>query len=259
MDMILFFIISFLASVVGAICGIGGGIIIKPVLDLLRLENVTTISFLSGCTVLSMSCYSVCKSLMAGEQRVDKHIGTPLAIGAAAGGLFGKELFTYIKGLFKNQNAVGSVQAICLALITLGTLVYTLEKRKIRTHTVENPVACVGIGMTLGVMSSFLGIGGGPINLVVLFFFFSMDTKTAAANSLYLILFSQLASLLSTLITREVPPFQWQTLVLMVSGGIGGGIAGRLLNRQMSEKTVEKLFVSLMIVLIGVSIFNAWR
>ncbi|MEI3183290.1 MAG: sulfite exporter TauE/SafE family protein [Lachnospiraceae bacterium] len=39
-------------------------------------------------------------------------------------------------------------------------------------------------------MSSFLGIGGGPINLVVLLYFFSMDTKAAAQNSLYIILFS---------------------------------------------------------------------
>ena len=29
----LFFIISFGASIIGAICGIGGGVIIKPVLD----------------------------------------------------------------------------------------------------------------------------------------------------------------------------------------------------------------------------------
>ena len=30
---LLFFIISFGASIIGAICGIGGGVIIKPVLD----------------------------------------------------------------------------------------------------------------------------------------------------------------------------------------------------------------------------------
>ena len=30
---VLFFLISFGASIIGAICGIGGGVIIKPVLD----------------------------------------------------------------------------------------------------------------------------------------------------------------------------------------------------------------------------------
>lgn len=67
---ILFLIVSFLASSAGALCGIGGGVIIKPVLDMFHLASVSSISFLSGCTVLSMSCYSVGKSLLAGEHEV---------------------------------------------------------------------------------------------------------------------------------------------------------------------------------------------
>ena len=58
------FLVSFLASTVGAVCGIGGGVIIKPMLDLLHIGSVQTISFLSGCTVLSISSYSVIKNCM---------------------------------------------------------------------------------------------------------------------------------------------------------------------------------------------------
>ena len=257
--MLIFLVVSFLASVIGAICGIGGGIIIKPVLDLFHLESVSTISFLSGCTVLSMSFYSVGRSILAGEKRVEMKTGTPLAIGAAAGGVAGKAFFGYIKGLFENQNAVGAVQAVCLAVITLSTLIYTLNKAKIKTRRVDSPAVCVLIGLALGVMSSFLGIGGGPINLVVLFYFFSMDTKTAAANSLYIILFSQLASLISTLVTGNLPEFQWPILALMVAGGIGGGIAGRTLNRRMDNTAVDKLFMCLMVVIIGINIYNGWQ
>ena len=184
MEALLFFVVSLLASTAGAICGIGGGVIIKPTLDLFGLASVSTISFLSGCTVLSMSCYSVGKSMLAGEKSVDLHTGTPLAIGAAIGGVVGKQMFTVIRDASSNPNMVGGIQAGCLALITLGTLVYTLKKAGIRTHRVTSPVACVAIGLVLGVMSSFLGIGGGPIKLVVLGYFFSMDSKTAAANSL---------------------------------------------------------------------------
>lgn len=39
------FLVSFLASTVGAVCGIGGGVIIKPMLDLLHIGSVQTISF----------------------------------------------------------------------------------------------------------------------------------------------------------------------------------------------------------------------
>ena len=255
----LFLIVSFLASTVGAICGIGGGVIIKPVLDMFHLETVTTISFLSGCTVLSMTCYSVGRSILAGERRVALRTGTPLAIGAAIGGLLGKQLFTYIRSLFADQNTVGAVQAVCLAVITLGTLVYTINKGRIHTKTVRSAPVCAAIGSALGIMSSFLGIGGGPINLVVLFYFFSMDTKTAAANSLYIILFSQLAGVLSAVLTNSVPHFQLATLLLMAAGGIGGGMAGRALNRRMDEKTVDRLFIALMAVIICISICNCWQ
>ena len=109
----------------------------------------------------------------------------------------------------------------------------------------------------MGALSAFLGIGGGPINLVVLFYFFSMETKTAAQNSLYIILFSQITSLLTTLITHSVPEFTLPALVLMIAGGIGGGIAGRTLNKRMSSRAVDKLFLVLMGIIILISIYNA--
>lgn len=256
---LIFFLVSLLASTVGAICGIGGGVIIKPVLDLFHLETVSAISFLSGCTVLSMSCYSVGRAMLAGERKVSLSTGTPLALGAAVGGLLGSRLFSAVKAMFENPNTVGSVQAVCLAIVTAGTLIYTLNKDRVRTLQVENKAACVVIGLFLGCMSSFLGIGGGPINLVVLYFFFSMDTKTAAANSLYIIFFGQLFSLFATLAAHTVPPFRPAVLVLMVAGGIGGGVIGRVLNKKMDNRLVERLFIGLMAVIIAISLFNAIR
>ncbi|MGN0985054.1 MAG: sulfite exporter TauE/SafE family protein [Candidatus Enterenecus sp.] len=256
---ILFFVVSFLASIVGAICGIGGGVIIKPVLDLLQMGSVSTINFLSGCTVLSMSLYSVGKSFVNRDSKVDVATGTPMAIGAAVGGVVGKQLFSLIRGLFADPNTAGGVQAVCLGIITVGTLAYTLCKYRIHTHKLTGKAVCLVIGLLLGIMSSFLGIGGGPINLVVLYYLFSMDTKTAAANSLYIILFSQLASLITTLVTHSVPEFQWPALILMVAGGIGGGIVGRALNKKLDNRAVDKLFIALMAVIIAICVLNAVR
>ena len=256
---LLFAVISFLASIAGAICGIGGGVIIKPVLDLFGWASVSTISFLSGCTVLSMSCYSVGKSMLAKDSSVDLKIGTPLAIGAALGGVLGKQMFSMVKEMSPNPDMVGGVQAGCLAVITLYTLIYTINKNSIHTKHVQSIPGCLVIGVVLGIMSSFLGIGGGPINLVVLYYFFSMETKTAAANSLYIILFSQITSLITTLVTRTVPEFTITTLVLMVIGGILGGVAGRIINKRIDNRMVENLFIGLMFVIILISVYNTWN
>lgn len=70
MEMLIIMIVCFFSSVVGAICGIGGGVIIKPVLDATGIMEVATASFLSGCTVLSMSRYHFIRTYEVRIKRV---------------------------------------------------------------------------------------------------------------------------------------------------------------------------------------------
>lgn len=256
---IVVFLVCFLSSTAGAICGIGGGVIIKPVLDAFGVMSVSAVSFLSGCTVLSMTTYSVLKSKLSGESHIEQKTGFPLAVGAAFGGVAGKWLFSLISSLSPDRDKVGAVQAACLFVVTLGTLFYTIYKDRIKTYHVTAAAVCVVIGLVLGILSSFLGIGGGPINLVVLFFFFSMPTKTAAENSLYIIFFSQIASLLSSAVSGSIPEFKISMLVLMAAGGIAGGIAGRTVNKKLSEKLVNRLFMVLMVVILFINLYNIYR
>src|SRR5699024_6122389 len=95
--------------------------------------SVSAISFLSGCTVLSMSFYSVLKSKLNHDSVIDMGITTYLGIGAAVGGIVGKQAFQYVQNLFPDANTVGAVQAIVLMLVTIGTLIYTINKKKIKT------------------------------------------------------------------------------------------------------------------------------
>lgn len=256
---IIVFLVCFLSSIAGAICGIGGGVIIKPVLDALDVMSVSAVSFLSGCTVLSMTTYSVLKSRAGGDSHIEHKTGLPLALGAAVGGVAGKWMFSFVSSLSPDKDRVGAVQAACLFVITLGALLYTLRKDRIRTYHVASPALCAVIGIFLGILSSFLGIGGGPINLVVLFFFFSMSTKAAAENSLYIIFFSQIASLISSVVSGSVPEFRTAMLFLMAAGGIGGGIAGRMANKKLTDRLVNRLFICLMIVILFINIYNIYR
>lgn len=258
MTYFLSFVISFLASIAGAICGIGGGVVIKPLLDSFGILDVKTISFLSGCTVLAMSTYSFVVAKVKKESLVDMKTGTPLAIGAAIGGIVGKSIFQILVRSF-DQNYVGAIQAGCLLIITFGTLIYTIYKAGIKTYHITNLTVCLLVGFFLGILSSFLGIGGGPINLVVLFFFFSMPTKVAAQNSLYIILFSQITSLLSSVITATIPAFSVFLLILMVIGGILGGFFGRKINKKINSHKVDILFMALMVVIIFINVYNIYR
>ena len=253
MDILFSFLICLIATTAGGISGVGGGVIIKPVMDATSGLPVATISFLSGCTVLAMSFTSMVRS-RGGEIQVEKRRGTPLALGAAVGGILGKQAFEIV--LQSGGNAVRIAQQALMILLTLGVLAYTRLRKRIVTKDVRHPAACVGIGLGLGLLSSFLGIGGGPINLAVLYYFFSMDTKTAALNSLYIILYSQAASLLMTLLRGNVPDFAWPMLICMAIGGITGGLIGSSLSRRMDNAGVDKLFLCLLIAITGISIYN---
>ena len=62
MLMFVFAIVVLTATIVGSISGIGGGVLIKPVMDASFPLTTSQISFLSGTTVLTMTIVSLLRS-----------------------------------------------------------------------------------------------------------------------------------------------------------------------------------------------------
>lgn len=251
---VMMFLVCLAASGVGSIAGYGGGVIIKPVLDALHILPVSTISFLSGCTVLAMSMASLLKSRGNGV-RLRVRTTTPLALGAAVGGLLGKALFELVRSSAE-ENWLGLVQSSLLLGITVLVWVYTRKRDRLPSYQLENLPVCALVGLALGVVSAFLGIGGGPLNVAFLFFFFSMEAKEAAKNSIFIILFSQAASLLSALCQRNVPEFAWSQLLMMAAGGVGGALLGAATSKKLDDKGVERLLLALMLGIMGINLYN---
>lgn len=91
---------------------------------------------------------------------------------------------------------------------------------------------------------------------MVLYYFFSMETKEAAQNSLYIILFSQAASTIRSVLTMDLAQVSVALIIGMVVCGICGGIAGRSINKHIDSERVDKLFIGLMVVIICINIYN---
>lgn len=250
-----YFIISAMASFVGAISGIGGGIIIKPLMDSLGTMSVSIISFLSGCTVLTMCTVSLIRNRKE-ETKINMDITLYLAIGACIGGILGKELFDRSRIIFGNDDLVGMTQSILLLLINLAIILYIKNKDKIKTYDVKDKKICVLIGLGLGMLSSFLGIGGGPLNIAAIYYFFSMKPKETALNSLFIIFFSQISSLLMTIITNSIPNFGVMILVVMCFGGVLGAIYGSHRSKKMNDNITQQFFSKVLILLVFINIFN---
>ena len=139
----------------------------------------------------------------------------------------------------------------------LGTLAYVRNRAHIRTKNVTSTFAASVIGLLLGMCSSFLGIGGGPMNLAVLYYFFSMGTKQAAVNSILIILLSQAMSLMMSLAAGSVPAFEVPVLLGMVCAGAIGGFVSARLHKKLSAEITDKLFSALLVVIFLICCYNA--
>ena len=254
-EALILFIVCILASSIGAVVGAGGGVIIKPVLDMIGILPVSTVSFCAGCTVLGMSVCSLIRNRKDGV-KLELKMSTALAIGAVGGGLIGKWLFELVRNGFGNERVLGAIQATFLTIITIGVFLYVCNKDKLPSKHVDNFLVAVIIGVFLGIISSFLGIGGGTSNVAVLFFFFSMEAKQAAKNSIYIIIFSQISSIVSAIATGSVPDFEWVNLICMVIGGISGALVGAAISKKIDNKGVEKILKALLVVIIIMDFYN---
>lgn len=251
------FIIALLASTIGSISGIGGGIIMKPVLDALSGYSIATISFLSGCTVLSMATVSVLRQRKSGGTALQAKPALLLSMGGVFGGILGKTVFELLKAQVPDST-VGAVQSAILLLCTLLVLCFMLRLSHIHTHRFEAWYAFGAVGLGLGLLSSFLGIGGGPINIFALMFFFSWDNQKSAVYSLCIIFFSQLSTLVLTLI-GGVPSYEPLTLALMCVGGIAGGLIGSGVAKRLSAKLTSRFFIGVLGIVLLTCVYNFVR
>jgi uncharacterized membrane protein YfcA len=249
---IVYFLIAILATTTGAGAGIGGGVIIKPALDALGGYDVFVIGVLSSATVLAMAIVSTAKCVKQGT-KFDMTL-IMLAAGAVAGGFLGKEAFSFIRSLM-SDNMLTTLQASILILL----LVIVLFRKKLPDWHIKNKIAVFLIGLVLGAVSAFLGIGGGPINVAVLCMFFAMDIKKAATGSIFIILFAQMTKLITIGVTTGFGGLDYSMLCFMIPGGVLGGFLGAWFKHRLKEKHIEALFFAVVVGVILLNIYNIVR
>lgn len=252
---IIYFFVALVATILGSMAGLGGGVIIKPILDFLGHYDVGTIGLLSSFTVFAMAVVAMIKQFHH-KFKVNVKNTTSIAIGSILGGNLGQSVLEQII-LASNETLVQIVQAIALALLLLFVTIYMNNKEKFKNYHVTNPIVCLLLGLVLGALASFLGIGGGPINVAFLTIFFSMEAKEAAVNSVFIILFSQASKILTVATGSGFGSYDLSMLYLMIPAGIIGGFIGSKLNLVASNKVIIKVFNVVVICVILLNIWNA--
>ena len=258
MQYVLYFLIAIGATTVGSLTGMGGGVIIKPLMDMLHGYDVQTIGMLSCITVFSMSLVSIGKQMLA-RTKIPFETAIPLAVGSVVGGVAGESLLQAIVEKLQANSTVTVVQNVVLGLLILAVFLYMQNKSRIKSYSLRGLAPSLAVGVFLGMCSSFLGIGGGPINVALIIFLFSYPTKTATVCSLVTILFAQISKLTVVALGAGFGGYDLSIAPVMVVGAIAGGFIGASLNKRFSERTVERAFNGVQLLVLAITVYNIAR
>lgn len=147
---IIYFLIIIIASGLGSILGMGGGIIIKPLMDSFGYHSVSDIAFYSSFSVFIMAIISTIKRFSQSKEIKWRLIFT-VSFSSVLGGFLGHLIFQVLLSQL-SVRLVSIVQMILLFVMLLVSFVLTDFKKTYQFDKIGFYMIC---GLLLGLISSF--------------------------------------------------------------------------------------------------------
>ncbi len=253
---VLYFLIIVVANAVGSVSGMGGGVIIKPVLDFVGHDSVVAISFYSTVAVFTMSLVSTIRQVQAGRKIQWQQVAY-LALGSVFGGYLGNQTFEFLLKRATQTSQVTLIQIAVTVALLVFAMIYT---RYENLHwSKQGALWYSAVGLSLGFFASLLGIGGGPINVSLLMLVFAMPIKEATVYSIATIFCSQLTKLVTIAWGTGFARYDLSILVYIVPAAIVGGLLGARMSRLLSDQAVRRVFQWVVLLVIGINLYNAFQ
>ncbi|MFN8643933.1 MAG: sulfite exporter TauE/SafE family protein [Candidatus Binatia bacterium] len=101
------------------------------------------------------------------------------------------------------------------------------------------PLLCLSIGAVIGVLTGFLGVGGGFLIVPALIFFAGIDMPSAIGASLAIIAINALGGLLGHL---DAAAGLWRDALLYLAVAVAGMLAGARVGLDLPERTLQRGF-----------------
>ena len=235
--------LGFAAGILGSMIGLGGGIIVVPVLTFfgfpptLAASNSLFAAFSNA--VGSTVSYSR-------QKRIDYSLGLKLGLLSIPGTILGAYISSDVTpGIFK----------ILFGLVLVSSAAYIFLRKKIETRektlTKQMIVFVIAASFFAGIISSFFGIGGGIIFVPLMVVGLGMTMKKAAPTSQFILLFASLSGIIAHSVLGH-PDFLQAGL--LAAGAFVGGIIGARISLDIQERSLQ-ILVSAIIVIAAIKLF----
>jgi uncharacterized protein len=199
---LIIFVAGAISGVLGALLGLGGGILLVPFLSLVLKFPLTAAAAISLTTVIATS--SSVSAARAGKQLINIRLGMLLEVATAAGSVLGG-----LTALVLRQSVLQKTFAVVAAAVAgimltrlrrrnvildpaadpglLGGRYYEQESGGVVIYRVKRLPLAIVASFIAGNVSSLLGIGGGIIKVPVLNAWCGVPLRAAAATSAFMI------------------------------------------------------------------------
>jgi len=190
---VLLVILGFCAGLLGALTGIGGGILLTPILALHFAVPIRQAIGTSLVAVITTSAAS--SSVHLQRHTTDIRLGMTLELATA----FGAAVTAYVVGYFNRS----LLEGLFAGFLLYSAIVILSRGGKVKPEDDSSPAVNgdavippyevkrypLGLAASLvaGALSGLLGIGGGPIKVPVMFIFMNVPLMVATATSNFMI------------------------------------------------------------------------
>lgn len=233
MPLALLLVIVFLASFILTMVGLGGGLIFSPLFVLLKFPVTTAVSaslFLNGIAAISAAITYFRKKM------VDVKIGLPLLVTSTLCAPLGAMMTARID----IRIFTGILAFVILVAATRMLFAKKTESEGMAVSTARRIIGGGCIGMVIGVMAGLLGIGGGVFIVPLLIYLLKVPTKTAAATSIFIVVFSSFSGFITHISLAET---DWRfILTAAVFSFAGGQLGSRIMAEKLKGRTVRQIF-----------------
>lgn len=260
------FATSIAAGVAGAVLGLGGGILLVPVLTLFFGVSLPYAMGASVLSVIATSCGAAAGHLASGLANI--RLGLFLAMATVTGALLGAELVGVVParalqvlfGLALGYSAFETVRQLHVDVQPLPAATGFARRFGLEGvyhdwtlgHDVRYRAARIGGGLAVmfgaGMLSGLLGIGSGAFKVLAMDTVMRLPMKVSTATSNFMIGLTAAASAGVYFGRGDIHPVIATPVALGVLLGsyIGTGLVARLRNT-----TIRKLFLPIVVYLAG--------
>ena len=242
-DQLWLVLLGFAAGILGSIVGLGGGIIVVPVLTFLGFPPTvaTSNSLFAALSNAIASTISYSK-----QKRIEYSLGLKLGLFSIPGTVLGAIVST---------DAAPDIFKILFGFVLIASTVYVFLRKKIETKEkiISKQMiifAFVAIFFA-GTISSFFGIGGGTVFVPLMMAGMGMAMKKAAPTSQMILLFTSFSGIVVHSLLGH-PDFLQAGLLAI--GSFIGGLVGARLSIDIKERYLQ-ILISTVILITAAKLF----